>query len=103
MNLYTEAKEIAEWAWEEAKGDYDLAQEFINDRCNDHEVSIYYSKAIKFCSEQDTSSGELLLEDCGGIAYPGDTFGMIACRIACTTLACAALDFLFDLEQDSAA
>jgi hypothetical protein len=61
-----------------------------------------YHKAIQFCADQDTRDGEAWLEDCGGIAQPGDSFGQIACRIAFATLLCAAEDALQELRQESA-
>ena len=101
MHLYTEAKSIALEAWAEAECDFDLAQDFIHQSCDGHEVAIYYHKAIQFCSEQDTSDGEQWLEDCGGIVQPGDTFGSIACRVAFATLLCACEDALNEIQEES--
>ena len=99
MNLYKEARAIALEAWEETDKDMDEAQDFIHQSCDSHEVAIYYHKAIQFCADQDTSDGEQWLEDCGGIAQEGDSFGQIACRIAFATLYCAAMDCLYEIEQ----
>ena len=44
MHLYTEAKAIAQEAWEESEFDQDDAQEFIYQSCDGHEVVIYYSQ-----------------------------------------------------------
>ena len=96
MNLYKEAKAIAQEAWEESGFDQDDAQDFIYQSCDGHEVAIYYHKAIKFCAEFDTSEGESYLEDCGGIAQEGDSFGQIACRIAYATLL---QESMFRLEE----
>ena len=101
MNLHLEALAIAKEALEESAGDFDAARDFIHQTCDGHEVAIYYHRAIKFCADQDTSAGEDWLEDCGGIAQPGDSFGQIACRIAFATLLCAAEEALADLESES--
>jgi len=101
MHLYTEAQSIAREAWAESACDYDTALDFIHQSCDGHEVSIYYHKAIKFCSEQDTSEGEDCLEEIGGIAHEGDSFGAIACRIAFATLYCAACEALNDVQEES--
>jgi CRP-like cAMP-binding protein len=99
MHLYTEARALALEAFTEAKGDLEQAQEFLHQSCDGHEVAIYYHKAITFCAEQDTDAGEQWLEDCGGIAQPGDSFGQIACRIAFATLLCAAQDALHEIAE----
>ena len=99
MHLYTEARAIAEEAWEESGGDYEEAMEFIDQSCDGHEVSIYYHKGIQFCADQDTSDGEQWLEDVGGIAREGDSFGSIACRIAFATLYCEACEALNDIQE----
>lgn len=101
MHLYTEARAIAAEALAAAEGDFDQAMEYIHADCDGHEVAIYYHKAIKFCAEQDTSAGEDMLEDCGGIAQPGDSFGAIACRIAFATLYVAAQEALAELESEA--
>ena len=94
MHLYTEAKVIAQEAWEESEFNQDDAQEFIHESCDGHEIVIYYHKAIQFCADVDTSDGEDYLEGCGGIAQDGDSFGQIACRIAFATLLCESLGCL---------
>jgi hypothetical protein len=99
MNLYKEARAIALEAWEETDKDLDEAQDFIHQSCDSYEVAIYHHKAIQFCADQDTSDGEQFLEDCGGIAQEGDSFGQIACRIAFATLYCAAMEALNEIEQ----
>ena len=99
MNLYKEAHDIALEAWEETGKDMDEAQDFIFQSCDSHEVAIYYGKAIQFCADWNTSDGEQFLEDCGGIAQDGDSFGQIACRIAFATLYCAAIECLNEIEQ----
>ncbi len=99
MNLYKEARAIALEAWEETGKDIDDAQDFIHQSCDSSEFAIYYRKAIQFCADQDTSDGEQFLEDCGGIAQEGDSFGQIACRIAFATLYCAAMEALSEIEQ----
>ena len=101
MHLYSEAMAIAKEALEQAEGDFDTARDYIHETCDGHEVAIYYYKAIRFCADQDTSDGEDWLEDCGGIAQPGDSFGQIACRIAFATLLCAAEECLAELEEES--
>ena len=100
MNLYKEARAIALEAWEETGKDMDAAQDFIHQSCDSYEAVIYYHKAIQFCANQDTSDGEKWLEDCGGIAQEGDSFGQIACRIAFATLYCAAIECLNEIEQE---
>jgi hypothetical protein len=101
MHLYTEARAMAQEALEQSEGDFDLAQDYLPQSCDGHEVAIYYHKAIQFCAEQDTSAGEDWLEDCGGIAQPGDSFGAIACRIAFATLLCAAEEALQELREEA--
>ena len=100
MHLYTEARAIAQEAWDESDRDEDAAREFIHQSCDGHEVAIYYGKAIEFCATQDTDEGESYLEDIGGIAQPGDSFGAIACRIAFATLLCAAESALAELIEE---
>ena len=100
MNLYTEARAIAQECLTNAEGNFDTALDYIHGDCDMHEVAIYYHKAIKFCSEQDTSEGEAWLEDVGGIAQFGDTFGQIACRIAFATLYVAAQQALEELREE---
>ena len=102
MNLYKEAKALAAEALDQAEGDFDTAREYLHQSCDNHEVVIYYHKAIEFCAEQNTSAGEEWLEDCGGIAHAGDSFGQIACRIAFATLLCAAEEALYELEKELA-
>lgn len=101
MNLHTEARAMAEEALEQSEGDFDAARDYLHQTCDGHEVAIYYRKAIQFCADEDTSAGEEWLEDCGGIAQPGDSFGAIACRIAFATLYCAAQEALAELEQEA--
>ena len=101
VNLYQESRAIALEAWQESGGDFDDAVDYIHESCDGHEVSIYYSKAIAFCAQNDTSDGEQWLEDCGGIAQGGDSFGQTACRIAFATLLCACLERLNELEAES--
>lgn len=101
MNIYTEAMGIAKEALENAEGCFDTAFDYIHQTVDGHEVSIYYHKAIQFCADHDTSRGEEYLEDCGGISHDGDSFGMIACRIAYATLYVAAEDALRELEDEA--
>lgn len=100
MNLYTEARQIALECLTNANGDEDTARDYIHEECDMHECVIYYHKAIELCAEHDTSAGEEWLEDCGGIAQPGDSFGKIACRIAFATLYCAANDALSEIIEE---
>jgi hypothetical protein len=97
FNLYKESREIAQEAWEESNGDIDDAVDFIHQTCDSHEIVIYYHKAIQFCAECDTSDSESYLEDCGGIAQEGDSFGQIACRIGFATLLCASMSCLEEI------
>jgi hypothetical protein len=97
MHLYSEAKAIAQEAWEQSQFDQIDAQEFIFESCDGHEIAIYYYKGIQFCADVDTSDGEEYLEDCGGIAQDGDSFGQIACRIAFATLLCASMSCLEEI------
>jgi len=97
MHLYIEAKAIAQEAWEQSQFDQDDAQEYIFESCDGHEIAIYYYKGIQFCADVDTSDGESYLEDCGGIAQDGDSFGQIACRIAFATLLCESLRCLEEI------
>jgi len=97
MHLYTEAKVIAQEAWEESEFNQDTAQEFIYESCDGHEIVIYTHKAIQFCADVDTSEGESYWEDCGGLAQEGDSFGQIACRIAFATLLCESLRCLEEI------
>lgn len=100
MHLYTEAKAMAREALDQSDGDFETARDYLRETCDGHEVAIYYHKAIQFCADQDTSDGEQFLEDCGGIAQPGDSSGAIACRIAFATLYCAACEALSELENE---
>jgi hypothetical protein len=97
MHLYSEAKAIAQEAWNESEYDQYHAHEFIYQTCDGHEVSVYYHKGIQFCADVDTSDGEEYLEDCGGIAQDGDSFGQIACRIAFATILCASMSCLEEI------
>ncbi|NRA77854.1 MAG: hypothetical protein HRU18_06575 [Pseudoalteromonas sp.] len=101
MNLYKEAREIAQEAWEESEGDLYTAMVYIHESCDGHECSIYYAKALQFCADWDTSDGEEYLEDCGGIAQKGDSFGQIACRIAFATLLVKAQEALHEITEES--
>lgn len=103
MHLYTEARAIAQECLTNAEGDFDTALDYIYADCDGHAVAIYYGKGINFCATQDTSAGEEWLEDCGGIAQPGDTFGNIACRIAFATLYVAAQQALEELREEAEA
>jgi hypothetical protein len=97
MHLYSEAKVIAQEAWEQSQFDQIDAQEFIFESCDGHEIAMYYYKGIQFCADVDTSDGEEYLEDCGGIAQDGDSFGSIACRISFATLLCASMSCLEEI------
>jgi hypothetical protein len=99
-NLFTMAKDIATEAWQESGGDMDTAQDFVQESCDGHEISIYFGKAIQFCANVNTNDGEQWLEDCGGIAQAGDSFGNIACRIAYATLYVAALESLQEIAYE---
>ena len=101
MNLYKEAEYIAQEAWEESEGDLDTAMDYVFQTCDGHECSIYYAKAIQFCVDWDTSDGEEYLEDCGGIAQKGDSFGQIACRIAFATLLVKSQEALYEIAEES--
>jgi len=103
MNLYTEAKEIAKEALEQAKGCFDSAQDYLHEICDGHQVSIYYHKGIEFCANENTDDGESWLEDCGGIAQEGDSFGAIACRIAFATLLVRSQDALHEMQNETEA
>ena len=100
MNLYTEAMDIAKEALENAEGCFDTAQDYLYQTCDGHAISIYFGNAIMFCATNDTSRGEEWLNDCGGIAQEGDSFGNIACRIAFATLLVAAQDALWELQDE---
>lgn len=99
MNVYKETKEMAQEAFEEANGNLERATDLLNEMVDGHEVCIYYGKAIQFCAEHDTSAGEEYLEDVGGIAMKGDTFGSIACRVAYATLWDEALGHLYEINE----
>ena len=100
-NLFTMAKDIATEAWQESSGDMDMAQRFVQESCDGHEVSIYFGKAIQFCADVNTNDGEEWLEGCGGIAQAGDSFGQIACRIAFATLYVASLGALESILEEN--
>jgi len=99
MNVHKEAEAIAKEIMQECNGDRDTAFDLAHEHCDGHEIAIYYHKGIKFCAEHDTSDGEQWLEDCGGIAQPGDSFGQIACRIAFATLLCAVQSEIDELVE----
>ncbi len=100
MNLYNEARAIAQEALDMAEGDFETARDNLHETCDGYDYVIYYHRAIRFCAEQDTSKGEQWLEDCGGIAQPGDSFGTIACRLAFATVYCAACEALDEMESE---
>ena len=103
MHLYTEAKSLAQEAWEESGHALDEALDYLHQSCDGHEVSIYYGKAIGFCATQETNDGEQWLEDGDSLIQKGDTFGDIACRIAFATLLVAsqeALQEIADLQEE---
>jgi hypothetical protein len=102
LNLYKEARALAQEAFTESGGDVDTARDYLHQSCDSHEVAIYYHKAIQFCADQDTSAGQEWLDDAGGIAQPGDSFGAIACRIAYATLLCASEEALQDIADEAA-
>lgn len=87
--FYLEAMNLAREALDNTDSE-DEAREYLHESCDGHAWSIYYGSAIQLCSIIDTSDGEAWLEDCGGIAQHGDSFGNIACRIAFATLLCEA-------------
>ena len=99
MNLYKEAMSIAKEAYEDTKC-FDEAYDRLYEICDNHEINIYYYKGIQFCANNPTHRGEEYLEDVGGIAQDGDTFGSIACRIACATLLVTSQDALSELQDD---
>jgi hypothetical protein len=108
-NAYTEAREIAAEAIQEAinqgatdpLGIEEAAREFAWQSCDSHEVVIYYHKAIQFCADNDTSMGEQWLNDCScGITQADDTFGQIACRIAFATLLSLAEEYITEICAD---
>ena len=87
--FYLEAMNIAREALDNTESE-DEARDYLHESCDGHAWTIYYGAAIQLCSIVDTSDGEAWLEDCGGIAQPGDTFGNVACRVAFATLLCEA-------------
>lgn len=106
FNINKESQELAQEAWESAleyaktTDTYELqeyAQERLHESCDGHQIAIYTHKAIQFCADVDTSDGEEWLDDCGGIAQEGDTFGQIACRIAFATLLVASQEALQEI------
>jgi len=103
MNLYTEAREIAKEALEQAEGCFDTAQDYLHDLCDMHQISIYYHKAIEFCANENTTDGESWLADSGGIAQEGDSFSTIACKIAFATLLVRSQDALHEMEDEAEA
>ena len=100
-NLHNEARDMAQEALDESGGDFEAAREYLHQTCDGHALAIYHGRAIEFCAKHDTSAGEEWLEDCGGIAQPGDTFGQIASRIAFATLLCACGEALSELESEA--
>ena len=100
-NLHQEARDMAQEALDESGGDFEAAREYLHQTCDGHALAIYHGRAIEFCARHDTSAGEDWLEDCGGIAQPGDDFGRIACRIAFATLLCACEEALSELESEA--
>ena len=101
--LTKEAESLAREIWEESQGDEDTARDLVHQYADGHEIAIYYHKAIETCACSNTDDGESWLEDCGGIAQPGDSFGQIACRIAFAELYCrigAALESLIEESEE---
>ena len=99
FNLHKEARAMAQEAWDESEFSIDDAGYFLHQSCEGSEIAIYYGKAINFCANNNTDSGESWLEDCGGIAQPGDCFGNIACRIAFATLLCTCEEYLAEIAE----
>ena len=102
--FYLEAMNIAREALDNTESE-DEARDYLHESCDGHAWTIYYGSAIQLCSIVDTTDGEAWLEDCGGIAQPGDTFGNVACRVAFATLLCEAQNQLevLILERERAA
>ncbi len=101
MNLYKEVQDIAREALKETDGDFDEARQLITQICDSHEAVIYYGKGIQFCADHPTNDGEDYLEEIHGcIAFEGDTFGTIACRIAWATLVVRSYDALNEFQEE---
>ena len=100
--LTKEAESLAREIWAESQGDENTARDLVHEYADGHEVAIYYGKAIELCSTCNTNEGEQWLDDIGGIAQPGDSFGNIACRIAFAELYCrigAALESVIEESE----
>lgn len=100
--LTKEAESLAREIWAESQGDENTARDLVHEYADGHELAIYYGKALDLCATCSTDDGEQWLEDCGGIAQPGDSFGNIACRIAFAELYCrtgAALETLIEESE----
>jgi hypothetical protein len=100
FNLHKQAQAMAQEAWDESSFDTDHARDFLHESCDGSEITVYYGKAIEFCANNNTDSGESYLEDFGGIAQPGDCFGQIACRIAFATLLCTCEGYLAEIAAE---
>ena len=99
QDVLKEANHTAKEIMQECSGDRDTAFDLAHERCDSHEIANNYYKGIRFCAEHDTNDGEQWLEDCGGIAQLGDSFGQIACRIAFATLLCAVQSEIDELAE----
>lgn len=103
MNLYHEAREIAQEAIKECGYNESALQDYIWQSCDSHRIAFVYHEGITFCAEQDTTRGEELLEGGGGIIQEDDSFGAIACRIAYATLYVAVVEALDEILEEQAA
>lgn len=112
-SLHSVANMVAEDAFnaslDACEGDHhagdrrDEAFDHLHQSCDGLDLVIYHHKAIACCAAWDTSEGEAWLEDAGGIAQPGDTFGAIASRITYATILCAAQDRLNEIIMSAEA
>ena len=99
--LQQEAQRIAQECFNEDGSNPD---EYLWQTCEGHEWSIYTYKALLLCAECDTSDGEEFVSDFkAGSCEPDKhlTLAEHACAVAFSTLYCAALNALEELQQEA--
>ena len=96
--LQQEAKRLAQECFDEGDTHGEDPNEYLWQTCDGHEWVIYTYKAMLLCAECDTNDGEDYLDDIGFEQF--ESFANHATQLAFSTLYCAAMDALAELEQE---
>ena len=102
--LQQEAQRLAQECFDEGDTHGEDPNENLWQTCEGHEWSIYTYKALLLCAECDTSDGEDFVSDFkAGSCEPDKhlTLAEHACAVAFSTLYCAAMDALADIEDEA--